>query len=129
MKIIQYTDNDEINKPITGNAHVYALEKHKQETPVLKETLIASYPNVFTEEVGKLDGEYHIRLDKSVQPVQHPPRRVQVALRAQLKQELDKLTKKDILVPVTTPTTWVSSMVVVPKKKWPATYLFRSEGP
>ena len=46
-------------------------------------------------------------------PVQHPPRRVQVPLRAALKDALDDLVQQDILAPVQQPT---PSMVVVPKK-------------
>ena len=39
-----------------------------------------------------------------------------VALREQLKQTLDDLEQQEIVAPVTAPTTWVNSMVVVPKK-------------
>ena len=48
--------------------------------------------------------------------VQHAPRRVPVALRDQLKAELDKMTEQGIIAPVTAPTPWDSSLVAVPKK-------------
>ena len=48
--------------------------------------------------------------------MQHPSRRVPVALRDCLKQNLHVMAKQDIIAPVTKPTPWISSMVVVPKK-------------
>ena len=69
--------------------------------------LIRQFPRVFAEEVGQLEGEYHIKLDATIFPVQHAPRRVPVALRDQLKAELDKMTEQRITAPVTAPTRWV----------------------
>ena len=46
-----------------------------------KESLIKKFQEVFAEEVGQLDGEYHIKIDPTVSPVQHPPRRVPVSVR------------------------------------------------
>ena len=78
MKVIKYLDNDAINKPDTGNAPVYALESAE---PVSMEQLEKDHPDVFGPGVGLLVGKYHIVLDDSVHPVQHPPRRVPVPLR------------------------------------------------
>jgi len=81
MKIIQYTDNDEINKSLTGSAPVYTINENSKDTPMSKEALIAMYPKVFSEEVGQLDGEYKIRLNDATKPTQHAPRRVPVDVR------------------------------------------------
>ena len=113
MMVIQYLDNDAIRKPDTGNTPVYALEP---AGPILIEQLKKEHPEVFGPGVGRLEGKYRIALDESMYPVQHPPRRVQVPLRAALKDALDDLVQQDILAPVQQPTPWVSSMVVVPKK-------------
>ena len=115
MNIVKYTDNDAINKPITGTAAVYSVEDGLN-SGMSKESLMKQFPEVFAEDVGQLEGEYHIKVDPSVSPVQHPPRRVPVAVREQLKSELERLTERDIIAPVTAPTPWVSSLVVVPKK-------------
>ena len=104
MNIISYLDNDAINKPSTRGAQVYAISQYSQ--PLTKEQLVSRC----------LDGEYHIRVDPQQTPVQHPPRRVPVALRDHLKSTLDELEKQDIVAPVTEPTPWVNSLVVVPKK-------------
>ena len=66
MKIISYLDNDQINKPNTKDTAVYALEIERYTS---KEQIIEQHPEVFHEGVGKLDGEYHIRLNKNANPV------------------------------------------------------------
>ncbi|XP_074624378.1 uncharacterized protein LOC141882321 [Acropora palmata] len=83
MKIIQYTDNDAMNKPDMGSARVYAV--NDKSDALTKEALIKAFPEVFSESVGKLEGEYHIKLDKAACPTQHAPRRVPVTLREQLR--------------------------------------------
>ncbi|XP_032225763.1 uncharacterized protein LOC116608835 [Nematostella vectensis] len=113
LNIIQYMDNGAINKPIIGNSTVYAVHS---SAIVTIDNIVQQFPNVFADEVGLLDGEYHIKLDGTVSPVQHAPRRVPVALRDQLKAELDKIVEQEIIAPVTAPTLWVSTLVVVPKK-------------
>ena len=50
-----------------------------------------------------------------MKPVQHTPRRVPVALRDEVKEKLLDLEKKGIIKKVTTPTEWISSMVIVAK--------------
>ena len=115
MNIIQYMDNNEIHKPEVGNAPVSTMTS-ASSSGLNRADLIRQFPRIFAEEVGQLEGEYHIKLDATISPVQHAPRRVPVALRDQLKAELDKMTEQGIIAPVTAPTPWVSSLVVVPKK-------------
>ena len=55
-------------------------------------------------------------MDGSYDPVQHAPRRVPVAIREQLKDTLTQLTEQEIIQPVTEPTAWINSIVVVSKK-------------
>ena len=47
MNIIQYKDNDLLNKPKTGGSSVYAIED--QPSPVTKEELMLKFPDVFGE--------------------------------------------------------------------------------
>ena len=67
------------------------------------------------EGLGCMDGPYHMELDETVKPVVHLPRKVPVALRDRLKEELDKLVREKVITPVTEPTNWVSSLVLVNK--------------
>ena len=64
---------------------------------------------------GKLEGQYNLEVTEDVQPVIHLPRRVPVALKEKLKQELEKLQRLGIIKKVTEPTTWVSSLVTARK--------------
>ena len=113
MEIVAYLDNDALCKPHVGQATVFTLEP---TNAMSQQQLIKKYPTVFKEGVGKVAGDYHIRLDSSVQPVQHAPRRVPVALRQRLKETLNSMVRANIIAPVTEPTSWISSMVAVPKK-------------
>ena len=62
-----------------------------------------------------MDGLCHTVVDKAVRPVVQLPRKVPVALRDRLKEELDKLVKEGIIMQVTESTKWVSSQVLVNK--------------
>ena len=57
VKIIKYTDNDELSKLQTGNTPVYSLERVTMEkvkpVPITREELIEKYPDVFGDGVGK----------------------------------------------------------------------------
>lgn len=78
------------------------------------ETILSKYKDVFTG-LGELEGEYKIKIDETVKPVIHAPRKVPVAIREQLKSTLCKLETDGVIAKVTQPTKWVSSMMIVVK--------------
>ena len=80
----------------------------------LKDDFIRQYQDVF-DGLGFLEGTYSIVIDETVKPAIHPPRKIPVSLRIQLKEHLEQLVKDEVLAPVTEPTDWVSSMVIVHK--------------
>ena len=80
-----------------------------------KEDYILLYKDVFSGE-GKLEGQLHLEIDKDVHPVQLPTRRVPIALKEPLKQELDRLSSIGMILKVDTPTEWISAVVVTTKK-------------
>ena len=90
MNLVSYLDNDALNKPRTGAGQVYSLDS---TTTTVKNQLVAQYPNVFGPGIGLLEGKYHIIIDSTHVPVQHTPRRIPVAIREQLKNTLEDLTK------------------------------------
>ena len=77
-----------------------------------KADLIPQYPNCFTG-IGKFEGQYHITLDPTVQPVIHPARRVPFALKPDIKAELDCMEQQGVIRKVGEgePTEWVNSLV------------------
>ncbi|RUS68937.1 hypothetical protein EGW08_023300 [Elysia chlorotica] len=72
--------------------------------------------SVFNDELRNFPGVQHLTIDPKVKPVIMPNRRVPVAVKDRLKQELDRLTKIGVITPVTEPTPWVSQIVVTHKK-------------
>lgn len=81
------------------------------ETSVMDE-----FADVFTG-IGLFPGECTIHINPNAVPVVHPPRRVPLALRDRLKEELKNMEKQDIIVKVTEPTEWVNSMVAAEKPR------------
>ena len=67
-----------------------------ETNPVTQEVLLKDYPDIF-QGTGKLEGQYNLEVREDVQPVIHPPRRVLVALKEKLKQELEKLQHLGII--------------------------------
>ena len=86
----------------------------KPGTLNMKKKLLAQTVCVF-QGLGKLRGEYTIRIDKNVTPVKNC-RDVPFNLREQLKQKLDMMVKQGIISKVEEPTDWISSFVIAPKK-------------
>ena len=91
-----------------------------QETPlteetVTKEKILEEFKDVFTG-LGHMDGAMHLELDPNIQPKVMPPRRVPVAIKDPLKEELQRLEREGIIKKVDKPTDWVSALVVIPKQ-------------
>ena len=84
------------------------------DEPPTKQDLVSEFDDILLGE-GKLKGKLHLELDRTVPPVVLPVRKVPFAIKEPLNQELDRLVKTGILIPVDVPTDWISSMVVIKK--------------
>ena len=73
------------------------------------EDLLRLYPNSF-DRFGSLKGEYDIKVDPTVPPVQHARRKVPIESKAAIEEAIDYMVKQDILEPQIEPTPWVSSV-------------------
>ena len=73
------------------------------------EDLLRLYPNSF-DRLGSLKGEYDIKVDPTVPPIQHARRKVPIESKAAIKEAIDYMVKQDILEPQIEPTPWVSSV-------------------
>ena len=71
------------------------------------EDLLKLYPNSF-DRLGSLKGEYDIKVDPTVPPVQHVRRKVPIESKAAIEEAIDYMVKQDILEPQIEPTPWVS---------------------
>ena len=76
---------------------------------------MSEYSDVFGEELGCMEGKVHLETDPNVAPTVMPPRRVPVALKEKLKNDLDRLTQRKVISPIQEPTDWVSSMIAAKK--------------
>ena len=83
--------------------------------PLTQEKVESTYADVF-QGLGKFPGEpYKLRLKPDAVPAKHRPRKVPVHLQEAFHEEVERLVKIDVLEPVTEPTEWVNSFVVVEK--------------
>ena len=78
-------------------------------------SILGEYSQIF-KGLGCLKEPYHIKIDPSVSPVIHPPRKVPTALREKLKTTLDEMEQNGVIRKVDEPTDWVSSLVIVEKR-------------
>ena len=69
------------------------------------EDLLRLYPNSF-DRLGSFKGEYDIKVDPTVPPVQHVRRKVPIESKAAIEEDIDYMVKQDILEPQIKPTPW-----------------------
>ena len=80
-----------------------------------RDAVMSEYSDVFGEELDRMEGKLHLEADPNDAPTVMPPRRVPVALREKLKNELDRLTQSKVISPIQEPRDWVSSMIAAKK--------------
>ena len=86
-----------------------------QDSPVSGK-LIEQYPNLF-DGIGKLKNTaVQLHIDKTIQPVAQPARRIPFHTRKKVEQELESLERHGIIEKVEGATPWVSPLVIIPKK-------------
>ena len=61
-----------------------------------RDTVMSEYPDVFGEELDRMEGKVPLETDPKVAPTVMPRRRVPVALKEKLKNELDLLVSSMI---------------------------------
>ena len=70
--------------------------------------------------VGKLKNrQVNLHIDKTIQPIAQPHRRIPFHVRKLVEKKLEALEKANIIEKATGPTPWVSPLVIVPKPKNP----------
>lgn len=78
------------------------------------EEILKEYEDVF-DDIGCLEGPYQVKIDQSLTPEVHPPRKIPLTLREKVIEELDRMEELGVIHKVDEPTRWVSSLVVVQK--------------
>ena len=81
-----------------------------------REEVLNQYNDVFEGDLGTLLGIQHLEVDKEMQPRAAPPRKVPIAMKSKLKNELERLENLGVIAAVDKPTEWVSNLVLATKK-------------
>ena len=81
------------------------------------DSVLSRYHGCFSLKPGTLPTKVHLEIDESIPAVVYPPRKIPVALLEPTKQKLSEMEKDGILIKEDEHTPWVSSMVVVDKRK------------
>ena len=80
----------------------------------MAQKMYEQYSDLF-QSLGCVPGKHTIKVDSSISPVVHPPGKVPVSLKQNIKEELDRMEKAEVVVEQKEPTDWVNSMVAVVK--------------
>ena len=96
--------------------HLLTLGSVREDNTLGRKELIEEYSDCFSG-LGKLkDFQLKIHIDESVTPVAQQPRRIPFGLRDKVEAELNHLLEADVIEEVQGPTSWISPVVVIPKK-------------
>ena len=68
------------------------------------------FPNSF-DCIGDMQGEYDIKTDPTVPPVQHRRQKVPIEYKEEIEKELAEMVQQRIITKQTEPTPWVSSLM------------------
>ncbi|XP_058012804.1 uncharacterized protein LOC131184921 [Ahaetulla prasina] len=72
--------------------------------PLTKQQILQVYQEVFEGPIVSVPGEVHFELDPAISPVQSAPRNVPIAIKQQVKAQLDKYEVEGRITSVTDPT-------------------------
>ena len=61
MNFIKYLDNDQLNPPWTTEREVFT-NNAPTDASLSFDQLVQKFPRVFSDSVGKVAGEYHMKL-------------------------------------------------------------------
>lgn len=108
-------------EPIRGSASCSAMRLVKRtykldhaETTNIHKDIQSEFSNVL-KGLGLLSVKQDIKIDPLIPPVIHPSRRVPIALRDKIKDELHHMEQAGVIVQQKELTAWVNSMVTVHK--------------
>lgn len=104
LKLISYCNKvkEQESKPLDSNI------------PMSTANIMKKYSHVF-EGLGKIKGEVDLELTNEVVPVRQAPRRIPVALKDELRKELDDMVQQGIIIEEEGYTDWISNLTMVKK--------------
>ena len=107
MELITFHNVDHLN----GQKAEQSADKNTCKIAGLNsDQIFETYSSCF-EGLGSISKPYRIKIDDTVNPVIHPPRKLPAALRERVKDKLHAMESQGVIKKVTQPTPWVNSMV------------------
>ena len=94
--------------------NIMAVEKADTNRTLDMDTITKKFGEIFTGN-GCFKEPVHLEIDETVPPVKLPLRRVPVAIKPHLQQELKRLEDLHVIKAVNKPTDWVSSLLAFKK--------------
>lgn len=89
-------------------------KKLKNINIMSRDNWLDSYKDLF-EGLGNLKGKCHLTIKTNILPTVDSPRRVPFNLLKPLQAELDRMVELKVITPISEPTDWVNSIVLVKK--------------
>lgn len=101
-------------KDIIGIEMAVKMNLIKEVNSISVNKVIEKYSDVLNG-LGLLQNECTFKIRDDVEPVVEPPRKIPFKLHESLQKELDRMLNMKVIIPVSEPTEWVNSIVLVTK--------------
>ena len=117
LEVLTFMNLKLIDSPEPDQATPKTQGACEDQTVFQKDSVLCGYQDCFSDKPGKLPNKVHLEVDTSVPPVVHPPRKIPVAMLEPAREKLKEMEEAGIIVKEDEPTPWVSSMLVIDKRK------------
>ena len=117
LEVIKFMNLQLIDTPEPHAVNSDTSRQDEDQSIFETDAVLREYQDCFSDKPGKLSTKVHLEIDPSVPPVVHPPRKIPIALLEPAQEKLKEMEEDGIIVKVEVHTPWVSSMLVVDKRK------------
>ena len=117
LEVLKFMNLQLIDSPEPDRATPKPQGACEDQTMFQKDSVLCGYQDCFSDKPGQLPNKVHLEVDTSVPPVVHPPRKIPVAMLEPAREKLKEMEEAGITVKEDEPTPWVSSMLVIDKRK------------
>lgn len=117
LEVLPFMNIQLIDTPEPNSVKPEVKQRDEDQTIFQMDQVLQDYQDCFSEKPGKLPSKVHLEVDSSVPPVVHPPRKIPVAMLEPAREKLKEMEDDGIIVKEEEPTPWVSSMLVIEKRK------------
>ena len=117
LEVITFMNLQLIDTPEPHVMNSDTSRKDEDQSIFDTDPVVREYQDCFSDKPGKLPTKVHMEIDPSVPPAVHPPRKIPISLLEPAQEKLKEMEEDGIIVKVEEHTPWVSSMLVVDKRK------------